>query len=94
MLNCKISKEQFKELQGLSYWIADLNYIKEKYGENEPELQVCRDTINKCLFPELDKLSVPFWVQNTVICFSENWRNTKKEYLSSFLKSKGVSIEF
>lgn len=94
MLNCKISKEQFKELQGLSYWIADLNYIKEKYGENEPELQVCRETIEKCIFPKLDKLNVTFWVQNTVICFSENWRNTKKECLSRFLKSKNIEIEF
>lgn len=93
MLNAKISKEQFSELQGLSYWIADLNYIKEKYGENEPELQVCRDTIEKSILPNLDNLHVPFWVQNTVICFSENWRRTKEEYLSNFLKSKEIYIE-
>ena len=94
MLNAKISREQFSELQGLSYWVANLNYIKEIYGENDNELQVCRETIEKCIFPKLDKLNVPFWVQNTVICFSENWRNTKKEYLSSFLKSKNIEIEF
>ena len=93
MLNAKISREQFSELQGLSYWVADLNYIKERCGEDDPELKHCRDTIEKIIFPKLDKLNVPFWVQNTVICFSENWRRTKEEYLSNFLKSKEIYIE-
>ena len=29
------------------------------------------------LFEKLDLLSVPYWVQNTVLCWSEDWRQYK-----------------
>ena len=85
------TKEQRDALEGLAYWIADNAYIIERYGINEPELENVRKTISM-IFDKLDALYVPFWVQNTVICFAENWRNYKEKYLSSFLKTKNIYI--
>lgn len=92
MLSCTINHDQLAALDGLAYWIADLHYMREKWGENDPELKRARDTIEKCCFPQLDKMGVPFWVQNSVICWAENWRNTKSEYLTDFLKKKNIFV--
>lgn len=92
MLSCTINRDQLAALEGLAYWIADLHYMREKWGENEPELQRARDTIEKCCFPRLDRMGVPFWVQNSVICWAENWRNTKSEYFTDFLKRKNIFV--
>lgn len=87
-----LTKEQLNALEGLSYWISDNAYIRERFGDNDPELKKVHDTITLCCFPLLDRLSVPFWVQNVVICWSENWRNTKSEYLKTFLEKKNIFV--
>ena len=87
-----LNRIQFSALEGLSYWVANLHYMRERFGDDEPELKRARATIEKCLFPQLDRLQVPFWVQITVIVWAENWRNTKKQYLTEFLKSKNIFI--
>lgn len=92
MLAYTLNREQLNALDGLAYWVADLHYMRERWGENDPELARARATIEKCLFPQLDKLKVPFWVQNTVICWAENWRNTKSEYFTDFLKRKNIFV--
>lgn len=92
MLTYTLTRDQLSALEGLAYWKADLHYMREKWGENEPELQRARATIEKCCFPELDRLKVPFWVQNTVLCWAENWRNTKTEYFTDFLKRKNIFV--
>jgi len=81
--------EQTKELEGLAYWIADYNYISERYGQEDPEIKRTEKTIN-LVFDNLDRLGVPFWVQNTVIAFSENWRRYKEIYMSDYLKTKNI----
>lgn len=66
------SREQINAILGLAYHVADVNYIKERYGVTDPEFS--RADKNVLLaFETLDKLKVPFWVQNSVICFAENW---------------------
>lgn len=92
MLKYTINREQYSALEALAYWVADLHYMREKWGDDEPELKHARDTIEKSCFPSLDRLGVPFWVQNVVVCWSENWRNTKSQYLSEFLKSKNIFV--
>ena len=87
-----LNRIQFSALEGLSYWGANLHYMRERFGDDEPELSRARATIEKCLFPQLDRLKVPFWVQNSVIVWAENWRNTKRQYLTDFLKSKNIFI--
>ncbi len=71
MIKIELNKKQFAELEGLSYWIADLHYMRERFGDDEPELIRCRKTI-ELSFDVLDSLGVPHWVQNTVICWAEN----------------------
>ncbi len=83
--------EQTNALQGLAYWIADNAYIIERYGADDPERENVKKTISM-VFDELDALRVPFWVQNVVICFAENWRKYKAVYLSAFLETKNIFI--
>lgn len=92
MLTYTLNRDQYSALSGLAYWVSDLHYMRERFGENDPELTRARETIEKCLFPQLDRLQVPFWVQNTVLCWAENWRNTKRQYLTDFLKSKNIFV--
>ena len=92
MLSGTLNRAQYNALDGLAYWVADLHYMREKWGDNDPELTRARATIEKCCFPELDRLNVPFGVQNSVIVWAENWRNTKQQYLTEFLKSKNIFV--
>lgn len=84
-LSFTCTRQQRNALEGLAYHIADSAYIKERYGANEPELKGVHETISS-LFNELDKLHVPFWVQNSVIAFAENWRRYKDTYMDAYLK--------
>lgn len=93
MLKFELSREQYNELSALAYWVADVNYMQEKFGPDEPELQTCRDTIEKSIFPNLDYLKVPFWVQNIVSCWAENWRNYTSNYLINYLKTKSITLK-
>lgn len=81
------TRQQRNALEGLAYHIADSAYIKERYGNQEPELKSVHESITS-LFNELDKLHVPFWVQNSVIAFAENWRRYKDTYMDAYLKKE------
>lgn len=85
------TKEQARNIEGLAYYIADKSYIIERYGSNDPELKQCHDTI-LMLFDILDSLGVPFWVQNTVICYSENWKRYKRNYFNAAMKEKNIIL--
>lgn len=85
------NKEVKANLEALAYWIADDNYLIERYGTEEPERETAKQSIHLA-FDLLDELKVPFWVQNTVICFAENWRRYKSEYLDQYLKTKNIFI--
>ena len=84
--------DQVYALQGLAYHVADVNYIKEKYGASDPEYKKADSNV-LYQFKILDSLGVPFWVQNSVICFAENWRRYKSEYLEDWLlKNRNIDI--
>ena len=84
--------EQKRALEGLAYWVADENYIRERHGESDPEIKTCRDTILNCIFPECDALKIPFWVQNSIICIAENWRQYKNFYLRDLCAKKNIFL--
>lgn len=84
MLSFTATREQSKELRGLAYWIADIKHMRERYGEDEPELEVCDKTI-RFIFDQLDKLGVPFWVQNSVVTYAEDWRRYTETYTDKWL---------
>ena len=92
MLEFKATKEQRNALEGLAYWVADENYIRERYGNNDNEIQVCRKTITECIFPDLDRLEVPYWVQNSVISIAENWRRYKENYFDVLCREKHIYL--
>ena len=75
-----MTREQRQKLQSLAYWIAESAYTRERYPEDTDTLNRAEKTI-KALFDELDKLQVPFTIQNQVIEFSRNWRRYKTEQL-------------
>lgn len=91
MLTFKCNMKQKNELEALAYNIADAQYIKIKYGADDPELIQTRKNIDLC-FRLLDKLNVPFWVQNSVIMFAEDLNRYKSEYMAVWLK-KNRNIE-
>ena len=70
----KASRSAADELGGLIYWAANLAYTKERYSYDEDEIARCRKSI-EFSFSQLDKLGVPFWVQNAALCWAENWKN-------------------
>lgn len=91
MLKFTADNKQSATLSSLAYWIADTQYIIERSGLDDPELTKCHDTI-MMIFDKLDALSVPYWVQNDVICWAEDWRRYKSEYIRSAMKSKNIFI--
>lgn len=90
-LHFTANREQRLALEGLAYWIADYSYIKERYGYDDPELEVVHKTITQA-FNELDKIGVPFWVQNHVIYWANDWRNIKSQYLSYAMKKYNIIL--
>ena len=90
-LNFKATKTQKNLLQGLAYWIANNRYMREKFGDSDPELKVVNDTIH-ALFDSLDRAGVPFWVQNSVIICAENWRRYHSIGIESDLKKRGIIL--
>lgn len=91
MLNFTGTREQRNALEGLAYRIADNQYMIERYGRKaaEHELKENHKTIIG-LFEKLDSLKVPFWVQNTVIFYFEDWRRYKTEYFIDAMKKKNI----
>ena len=85
------TKEQSNALEGLAYRIADSAYMRERFGDDEPELKQNEKTISG-LFDLLDRLGVPFWVQNSVICFSENWRKYIQFGIFEPMKEKNIIL--
>lgn len=80
---CK-NQAQKNAIEALAYHIADVNYMRERQGDDWPEIFRTKKTISLC-FEILDKLGVPFWVQNSVICYAEDWRRYQSNYMSRWL---------
>ena len=86
------NREQRNALEGLAYWVADVNYIIERYGVSDPEYKKAHNSVLLC-FESLDRLGVPFWVQNSVVCFAENWRQYKNNYIDTWLlKNRNIDL--
>lgn len=82
-----VNRSQMDALEGLAYWHADKQYLIERYGREDAryEIEQAHNTIMG-LFAALDRLAVPFWLQNVVLAFSEDWRRYKSRYLSAYLE--------
>ena len=91
-LSFQANKKQSNAMRSLAYWIADVHYIAERYGKNDPEHEVAHKTVMQC-FDELDRLGVPFWVQNNIIMFAENWRRYKTEYMENAMQKFNICLQ-
>ena len=88
------NQKQRNELEGLAFHIASMAYTRERYPKDEHEIVELDKSIH-LHFDILDELGVPYWVQNSVICFAENWRDYKEFYLDSWLrKNKNIELHW
>ena len=93
MLHYTLSQKNYNKLCGLAFRIADNNYMIERYGRENTEIERGENHKTICmLFNELDAAGVPFWVQNNSIAFGENWRRYKTEHLYNWLRARGVDV--
>lgn len=91
--NITITRKQLSALESLAYWIHEMGYIREYYQgeENGVEFKNEHDRVDKTIhlcFDELDKLGVSFLLQNSVICWAEEWRNYMKTSTINHLRSR------
>lgn len=70
----RAGREAADEITGLIYWAANLAYTKERCADDVHEIAHCRKSI-EFSFTQLDRLGVPFWVQNAALTWAENWKN-------------------
>lgn len=93
-LSFKANSRQWADLLGLAYWVADAAYCRELMtrAEYEREEQKRHDGAITSLFDSLDRLGVPYWVQNAVICWAEDWRREASEYMDCGLRRRGYDI--
>lgn len=86
-----ITQDQYNTLSGLRYWMAIKAKLKERYpADYETEADRIHKTIT-FLFNEADQQSIPFWVQNIVCYFQDDWRHTLDHYLYQDLEKRGVN---
>lgn len=85
------TREQRDELEGLAYWIADRSWSRERGELDEYEDSRTDNTI-RAIFDALDRLGVPYWVQNTVIVWAEDWRRAMQENLRDAMRAKQIDL--
>lgn len=96
MLRFECTQEIYNALQGLAYRIADNQYMIERYGRENCSIELGQNhkTIIS-LFNDLDRLAVPYWVQNAVMCWAEDWRRYKTGYVyQAFEKYQALPDDF
>lgn len=82
---------QRAELEGLAYWIAERAWSREHGKLDEYEDRRTGDTI-RAIFDALDRLAVPYWVQNSVIVWAEDWRRTMRENLRDAMRAEQITL--
>lgn len=92
-LHYAVNQSVYNTLCGLAYRIADNAYMIERYGVDDSAVERAENhkTIVG-LFEKLDSSGVPFWVQNDVIAFGENWRRYKTDCLARWLSGRGCDV--
>ena len=73
--------------------MANKAYMIDRYpADYEKESDNIHKTITS-LFYEADALMIPFWVQNIVCGYQDDWRHTKETYLFQDLEKRGVNCD-
>ena len=85
----RVNKNAEDELRSLIYWMANLAYTRERYPKDRDEIARCKKSV-EFTFGELDKIGVPFWVQNAAICWAENWKNYVQRDFFADMTARGI----
>lgn len=85
------TREQRDELEGLAYWVSDRAWSRER-GELDEHEDHRTDTTIRAIFDALDRLGVPYWVQNAVCCWAEDWRHTMRENLRDAMRAEQITL--
>lgn len=80
------------EIESLSYWMIQNSFNSELKSRDEIETARIHKTMDE-IFNQLDRLRVPFWVQNAVLSYGRNWRFAYTTDLYTFLADKGIILE-
>lgn len=83
------TERQFKILAGLTYWIFEKAYTAERDPDDSEMLKNAGMSIKNC-FDDADAACIPFWVQNAVIAYAENWRKYKNSYFDAEMAKIGI----
>lgn len=91
MMTFAATREQRDNLEGLAYWVSDRAWSRERGKLDEYEERRTGDTI-RAIFNALDRLAVPCWVQNAVICWAEDWRRTMQEDFRDAMRARQIAL--
>ena len=93
MLQFVATPQQWTELETLAYWIADNAYCIEQMSREEykREEYARHDASIKTSFDVLDKQEVPYWVQNAVITWAQDWRRKASEYMDIAMARRNIT---
>lgn len=80
-----------RALEYIARWRADLAYISERYGSDDPEADTSRRSIEFGL-DDADRRGLPFWLQNAALQFGEDWRIYKSTDLFTWLTRRGYQV--
>lgn len=83
------NKKQAKQLDGLAFWIAEHAITRERFPDDTRNISRCAASISLAL-DQLDRLAVPFWVQNAVINWAETWRNISSHDLKQAMTARNI----
>lgn len=87
-----ITYEQYKKLDSLAFWVQELTWTKEHEPDDTEFLTKARKTIS-FIFEQLDRLKVPFTIQNLAVSIGEDWRKYTSDAFDFLLRDAGVLIE-
>lgn len=91
MMTFAATREQRDNLEGLAYWVSDRAWSREHGLLDEHEDQRTDKTI-RAIFNALDRLAVPYWIQNAVICWAEDWRRTMQEDFRDAMSARQIAL--
>ena len=83
------SRQAQDELSGLIYWMANLEYTRERYPGDREEIEHCKKSV-ECSFRALDRLGVPFWVQNAALGWARSWKNYVQRDFWTDMTARGI----
>jgi hypothetical protein len=92
MLKYELSQVQFDELLSLKFWLVEKAWLREREPNNIADITKAHRTI-LFVFEKLDRLQVPFWVQNCVLNLQDDWRKLSAANLAIYLQKFNITIQ-